>query len=137
MKKLLCVILLIPFGFLISCNAQEQSNSIGKTGGTGPQKINARQAKALIDEGGPCIILDVRTEGEFNERRIDGSILIPDYEIAARAETELTDKNAVILVYCRSGVRSARAAQILAGMGYTSIYDLGGIINWPYDTVGN
>jgi rhodanese-related sulfurtransferase len=81
------------------------------------------------------ILLDVRTEEEFKERHIKGAVLIPDFQIKQRAETELTDKNALILIYCRSGRRSANSARRLIEMGYTNVYDFGGIIDWPYDTV--
>jgi len=99
------------------------------------QKITAEQAKAIMDEGKPFVLLDVRTDEEFKEKRIDGAILIPDYEIKNRATAELPDKNALILVYCRSGRRSANAANELIKLGYTNVYDFGGIIDWPYDTV--
>jgi rhodanese-related sulfurtransferase len=98
------------------------------------QKISAEEAKRTMGIPG-IILLDVRTEEEFLDKRIDGAVLIPDYEIAERAETELTDKDAIILLYCRSGRRSADAAKTLADMGYTQVYDFGGIIDWPYDTV--
>ena len=81
------------------------------------------------------ILLDVRTEQEYQEKHIPGAILIPVQEIENRATSELPDKNVVIFVYCRSGARSANAAKILVGKGYTHIYDIGGIIDWPYETV--
>jgi rhodanese-related sulfurtransferase len=81
------------------------------------------------------IILDVRTPEEYEEGHIEGAILIPDNEITAKAEELLSDKNATILVYCRSGRRSALAAQALSELGYNKIYDFGGIIDWPYDVV--
>jgi rhodanese-related sulfurtransferase len=99
------------------------------------QTITAAQAKEMMDSGKPFILLDVRTDEEYNEKRIDGAILISDYEIADKAEDALTDKDATILVYCRSGRRSALAAAELARMGYTDVYDFGGIIDWPYETV--
>ena len=137
MKKLLCMIALIPFGFVGSCSSQEQPKDGSKASITIPQKISAEQAKTMMDEGKPYTLLDVRTDAEFKEGRISGAILIPDYEIESRAEKELPDKNAVILIYCRSGARSARTAQTLANMGYTNIYDFGGIINWPFETISN
>ena len=81
------------------------------------------------------ILLDVRTEAEFRERRIEGAILIPYNEIRSRAESELPDKNAVILIYCRSGRRSALAAADMAALGFTNIYDFGGIIDWSYESI--
>ena len=99
------------------------------------QKISAEQAKAKMDAGEPYVLLDVRTEEEFRGQRIEGAVLIPDYEIGDRAESELPDKSALILIYCRSGRRSANAANELIGMGYGNVYDFGGIIDWPYDTI--
>jgi rhodanese-related sulfurtransferase len=99
------------------------------------QTITAARAKEMMDSGKPFILLDVRTEDEHNEKRIDGSILISDYEIADKAEGVLTDKDATIIVYCRIGRRSALAAAELVNMGYTDVYDFGGIIDWPYDMV--
>lgn len=100
------------------------------------KKITPEQAKKMIDEKTDIILLDVRTDAEFKEKRIANSILIPDYEIKAKAEEILKDKNAAILVYCRSGRRSASASQQLIAMGYQNIYDFGGIIDWPYETIG-
>jgi len=89
----------------------------------------------MMQDTDDYILLDVRTEEEFKEKRIEGAILIPHDEIRDRAETELPDKNAVILVYCRSGNRSKIAASELCEMGYTNIYEFGGINYWPYETV--
>lgn len=97
-------------------------------------RINASEAKELIDTR-EVIIVDVRTLAEFEEIRIDGSILIPDYEIAELAPEMLSDKDALILIYCRSGRRSELAARILIDMGYTDVYDFGGIIDWPFETI--
>ena len=79
------------------------------------------------------IILDVRTKEEFDQGHIPGAILIPNTEIEARAEEKLTDKDQLILVYCRSGRRSKLAAEILVELGYTNIKEFGGIIDWPYE----
>jgi rhodanese-related sulfurtransferase len=81
------------------------------------------------------IIIDARTEAEFAEAHIEGAVLIPEYEIAQRAEKELPDKDALILVYCRSGRRSKIASEELAKRGYTNVKEFGGIIDWPYETV--
>jgi len=61
--------------------------------------------------------------------------LLPVTEIANRAEEVLVDKNAKILIYCRSGNRSATAAKDLIKLGYTNVYDFGGINDWPYEIV--
>ena len=97
------------------------------------KKITAAQAKALIDTG-DVIILDVRTQEEFDDEHINDAVLLPDYDIGAKAATVLPDKGAKILVYCRSGNRSASASEKLIAMGYTDVLDFGGIIDWPYET---
>lgn len=95
--------------------------------------ITAQEAKELMDREEGHVILDVRTEEEYAQGHIPGAILIPDYEIETKAEEVLTDKDQMILVYCRSGRRSKNAAQVLLELGYTDIREFGGIIDWPYD----
>jgi phage shock protein E len=97
-------------------------------------KISAAEAKALIDSE-EVIILDVRTREEFEESRIEGALLIPDYEIKELAEELLPDKEATILVYCRTGRRSELASRALIEMSYQYVYDFGGIVDWEYETV--
>ena len=96
--------------------------------------ITAEEAKTMLDTE-DVILVDVRTQEEFDAGYIEGAILLPDYDIEAKAESLLTDKDATILIYCRSGRRSAAAAEKLVDMGYQNIYDMGGIIDWPYDIV--
>ena len=96
--------------------------------------ITAQEAKEIMDAEEGYIILDVRTQAEYDEKHIPGAVLIPDYEIKERAEEELTDKDQLILVYCRSGRRSKLAAEALVELGYTNIKEFGGIIDWPYET---
>ena len=99
------------------------------------EQITPAEAKAIMDTQDGYVILDVRTQEEYDEAHIDGAILIPDYEIAAKAESILKDKNQRILVYCRSGRRSKLAAEELVKLGYTNVKEFGGIIDWPYETV--
>lgn len=99
------------------------------------QQISAQEAKNLMDTEKNYIILDTRTQEEFAEGHIENAILIPHYEISEKAETLLTDKNQLILVYCRSGNRSKQASQVLADLGYTNIKEFGGIIDWEYGIV--
>ena len=101
------------------------------------QRITPTEAQNIMRSGQPYILLDVRTEEEFAAKRIPGALLLPDYEIGRQAEAEIPDKGALILVYCRSGRRSANAAAELANMGYTNVRDLGGIHDWPYETIGD
>ena len=94
-------------------------------------KISAAKAKAMMEEGG-VILVDVRTQAEYDEGHIARAILIPNESIGSTPPGLLPDKDAVILVYCRSGNRSKQAADKLVAMGYTKVYDFGGIIDWPY-----
>ena len=98
-------------------------------------QISGAEAKALMDSESGYIILDARTQEEYDEGHIPGAIMIPEYEIAERAEKELPDKDQLILVYCRSGRRSKIAAEELVKLGYTNVKEFGGIIDWEYETV--
>ena len=111
------------------------SDKNGKDGSFTYEQISAKEAKEIMDTQKDYIIIDARTESEFAEGHIEGAILIPEYEIADRAESELPDKDALILVYCRSGRRSKIASEELVRLGYTNVKEFGGIIDWPYDTV--
>ncbi len=129
MKRILVLLLgLVCLGGLWGCAG-------GVPDKKGYISITADEAKELMDTQSGYIILDVRTEEEFSSGHIPGAMLIPDNEIAARAEKELPDKSQLILVYCRSGRRSKLAAEQLAHMGYTNIREFGGIIDWPYEVV--
>ena len=99
------------------------------------EQISGAEAKALMDSESGYIIIDARTQSEYDEGHIPGAILIPEYEIADRAERELPDKNQLILVYCRSGRRSKIAAEELVKLGYTNVKEFGGIIDWEYEIV--
>ena len=96
-------------------------------------KLSAEEAKEIMDSTEDYILLDVREEDEYAEGHIKDALLMPYGEITERAENELPDKEQTILVYCRSGRRSAIAAQTLTELGYTNVKDFGGIIDWTYD----
>ncbi len=118
------------FGFASCGSADNEKNTEPSY-----EQISAEEAKSLMDSEKDYIIIDARTESEFAEGHIEGAILIPEYEIAQRAEKELPDKDALILVYCRSGRRSKIASEELVKLGYTNVKEFGGIIDWPYETV--
>ena len=99
------------------------------------EQITAEQAKTIMDTEKDYVIIDARTEEEFAEGHIENAILIPEYEIKDRAPKELSDKEQLILVYCRSGRRSKIASEELVKLGYTNVKEFGGIIDWPYKTV--
>ena len=98
-------------------------------------QISGAEAKALMDSESGYIIIDARTQSEYDEGHIPGAILIPEYEIADRAEKELPDKDQLILVYCRSGRRSKIAAEELVKLGYANVKEFGGTLDWEYEIV--
>ena len=122
---LMLLTLALPFG-CVGCS---------DGGSASYDQISGAEAKALMDSESGYIIIDARTQEEYDDGHIPGAILIPEYEIADRAEKELPDKNQLILVYCRSGRRSKIAAEELVKLGYTNVKEFGGIIDWEYETV--
>ena len=118
----------LSFFGLTACNSKEEKTPTYV-------QISAEQAKTIMDTEKDYVIIDARTTEEFAEGHIENAILIPEYEIAKRAEKELPDKDALILVYCRSGRRSKIASEELVKLGYTNVKEFGGIIDWPYKTV--
>ena len=126
MKKVL--FLLIAVILLTACGQTEENDREAVY-----MNITAEEARQIMDSEEGYVILDVRTQEEYDQGHIPGAILIPNTEIEARAEQELPDKDQLILVYCRSGRRSKLAAGILVSLGYTDIREFGGIIDWPYE----
>ena len=126
MKKLICMILVM---LLLTACTQEKTQRQEAV----YMNITAQQAKEIMDSREDYIILDTRTQEEYEESHIPGAIVIPHDEILQRAQTVLTDKDQLILVYCRSGRRSKLAAADLQTLGYTNIMEFGGIVDWPYE----
>ena len=93
-------------------------------------QISMEEAVDMMAKEEDYIILDVRTAEEFAEKHIPNAINIPNETIGSEELAELPDKNQLILVYCRSGNRSKQASEKLAALGYTNIYEFGGINNW-------
>ena len=131
MKKMLLLVLAAVLAISAVCFAQSPANAEGY------QKITPQQAKARMAEPG-VIVLDVRMQQEYNAGHITNAVLLPLPLIEAghaAVDKALPDKDAEILVYCRSGRRSAIAANALINMGYTNVLDFGGINDWPYEVV--
>ncbi len=139
MKKILSLTIAVIISFtLISCtekteNAEnstttntEQNSSEEKTATV--ESVDKAKAESLIKEG--AILLDVRTQGEYNAQHIEGAELLPYDEVQAKAEEKYPDKKKTIIVYCRSGRRSGIAANTLINLGYKKVYDLGPISAW-------
>lgn len=133
MKRALYLALIFVLGTLLfsGCAGTKTEDSVRIT----YEQITVDEAKAIMDSKEPYVLLDVRTQEEYDSGHIEGAILIPDYEIGAKAESVLTDKDELILVYCRSGRRSKNAASELAALGYTNVKEFGGITGWKYGTV--
>ena len=132
MKKLrgLIIMLLISLSLfgLTACDGAKETSSTY-------EQITPQEAKTIMDTEKEYVIIDARTDEEFFEGHIEDAILIPEYEIAERAEKELPDKEQLILVYCRSGRRSKIASDELVKLGYSNVKEFGGIIDWPYEIV--
>lgn len=133
MKKLF----IAPLLLMLMLSSVACAQSVPAPTGQEPavRNISAEEAKRMMDETEGYVLLDVRTAEEFAAGHIDGALLIPYDALPARAEAKLDDKQATILLYCRSGRRSAIAADTLKALGYLNIYDFGGINDWPYETV--
>ena len=99
------------------------------------QQITQEKAKEMMQADDGHIIVDVRRQEEYDSGHIPGAILIPNESIGTEQPKELPDLDQVILIYCRSGRRSKEASQKLADMGYTHIYEFGGIIDWTGEVV--
>lgn len=94
--------------------------------------ISPEDAKEMMEDSS-ITILDVREPMEFSSGHIPNARNLPVGSVRRQATSELPDQNATILVYCLSGMRSATACAILAELGYTNVYDFGGIASWPYE----
>ncbi len=97
--------------------------------------VSVEQVKADLDEGKDFVLLDVRTPEEYEEGHIEGALNIPLKELAYEVENEIPDVETTIYLYCRSGVRVITAGHILYDLGYENVYNMGGILSWPYEIV--
>jgi len=119
--KHIILILLAALLCLTGCSAEEKMTY---------HQISQEEAKQMMALDDGHIIVDVRRRDEYDSGHIPGAILIPNESIGKEQPEQLPDKDRIILVYCRSGRRSKEAAQKLADMGYTNVYEFGGIIDW-------
>ena len=132
MKRILLPLLLILF-ILTGC-AQKLDGG-GMIGKTTYIQIDQEKAKEMMAVNDGHVIVDVRRADEYAAGHIPGAILIPNESIGTEKPEQLPDKDQIILIYCRSGNRSKQAAQKLADMGYTNIYEFGGINTWTGEVV--
>ena len=117
-----------------STDASPASSSVAIANAS-PSKISATEAQTLLDTDPTALLIDVRTPEEYASGHIPGAILLPVSEINDRKDDLPADLDTPIIVYCRSGNRSAQAAQALVELGYAKVYDLGGIGNWTGELV--
>ncbi len=141
MKKLisvLAVIAAIAAGVIWYTASQSRTQSTVTSDSTQTDEkaiyhtVTAETAKYMMDEGSVTIV-DVRTQSEYDAGHVENAILVPNETIGSIVPEELPDKETVLLVYCRTGRRAADASQKLVDMGYTKVYDFGGIEDWPYE----
>ena len=142
MKKYIIIGVVAIMSMLAACGSKQNENQTTMHQEEFQQKItyeciSQEEAHALMEDGVDCIILDVRTQEEYDEKHILNAICIPNETIGTEPPAELPDKEQLILVYCRSGNRSKQASEKLAAMGYTNIKEFGGINTWTGATVSH
>ena len=98
-------------------------------------KISAEEAYEMMVSQEVVVVVDVRTREEYDGGHIENAVLVPNESIGSEMPEALPDKEVTLLIYCRSGRRSKDAAQKLLALGYQSVYDFGGVIDWPYELV--
>lgn len=129
MKKLLVPVLLTGL-LLVGCGGKEKVNP-------GYTCIDVDTAKTMMNEQPDAVVLDVREEDEFEKSHIPGAVLLPLSTISKESAAQtIADLDTTVLIYCRSGNRSKKAASALAELGYTKLYEFGGIQDWPFDVTG-
>lgn len=119
-----------PTKIIVSESAQQTQKGETKMN---YQTITPEEAKAVMDGNSSYIILDVREQEEYDQGHIPGAVLMPHARTRELAPELVPDRDATVLVYCRSGRRSVLAAQTLAELGYSDVREFGGILDWPYD----
>ena len=129
-KHILLLIIVLLSLLLISCGRSGQQAALLAAAKDSYTQISQDKAKEMMSRDDGHIVVDVRRPDEFSEGHIPGAICIPNESITDSQPAELPDLDQVILIYCRSGRRSKEASQKLFDMGYTNVYEFGGIIDW-------
>ncbi len=130
--------LILLLGLLLTgCGNAENDSAdvISENSSATYTQISQEEAKEMMGKDDDHIVVDVRRADEYAAGHIPGAILIPNEEIGTEQPAELPDLDQIILIYCRSGNRSKQASQKLADMGYTNVYEFGGIIDWTGEVV--
>lgn len=134
MKNIIFVLFLCVM--ISSCGtANDSASPNGEGRKSSYTSISQEEAKKMMEADDGHVIVDVRRADEYASGHIPGAILVPNESIGTEKPAELPDLDQIILVYCRSGNRSAQAAKKLADLGYKNVYDFGGIMSWTGDIV--
>jgi rhodanese-related sulfurtransferase/thiol-disulfide isomerase/thioredoxin len=129
----LALALLLPLASLTGCARTSPAQTTPEKGVY--QTITPEDYMKMLDDGEAHVLVDVRTAAEFDAEHLEGAVNIPVETLTGEKPASLPDTDAVVVLYCRSGNRSETAANQLLALGYQKVYDLGGIIDWPYETV--
>lgn len=133
MKKIWYILMALALVIAGSVQAMKEEAPLDPQGRA--ERISAQAAVEQMEALEEYVLLDVRTAEEYEAGHIQGALLIPEQELAVKAPEMLPDLETPIFVYCRSGRRSALAAQTLVDLGYLQVYDFGGINDWPHGLV--
>ena len=148
MSKLIIVFILLTLSIITGCESSPPSRTLAEpqasvASPTSTQddahiiaeyrRISPQEAQEMFSEN--TLILDVRTRDEYDAGHIRNAVLLPHSEIREKAESLISDRDQVILVYCRAGSRSEAAARELIALGYTKVFDFGGILDWTGEIV--
>ena len=134
-KKYVAITIVLALLLLVGCGGNKEQIADGDGMVNSYHQISQDEAKSIMESDDDHVIVDVRRQDEYDEGHIPGAICIPNESIENERPAELQDLNQVILVYCRSGRRSKEASQKLFDMGYTNVYEFGGIIDWTGEVV--
>lgn len=133
MRRLFLLPVLLTLLILTGCTLTQVMDGDGMENSY--QQITQEEAREMMARDDGHVIVDVRRQDEYDAGHIPGAILIPNESITTDRPAELPDPDQIILIYCRSGNRSKQAAQKLFDMGYTNVYEFGGINTWTGEVV--
>ena len=134
-KHMFISLVILAICLLVGCTSAKTSDDQGTESEATYYQISQEEAREMMSRDDGHVVVDVRRQDEYDEGHIPGAILIPNESIGCDSPEALPDYDQIILIYCRSGNRSKQAAQKLAEMGYTNIYEFGGIIDWTGEIV--
>ncbi len=135
-KNIFIILAMIMILGLVGCGKDAAAGQAQNVNEASYTQISMDEAVTMMEEEMDYIILDVRRPDEFADKHIPNAINVPNETIGEDEIPELPDKDQIILVYCRSGNRSKQASKKLAALGYTKVYEFGGINDWKGETVG-